>query len=96
MKYKVGDRVKVKEDARKIKDPDIAFVEEMYWYSGKEFTVRSIEETWYYPGKLYTLEGAEHSNNQYWKFSELWLENADIEIVLKEEVTDQDIINILN
>ena len=74
--FKVGDSVRVKENANAIRSRVVTFVPLMEKYLGKEFTVRSN-------GEYYTLNEAVSIGEHYWRFDESWLEpynNTEINI----------------
>ena len=67
--FKIGDLVKVKEDAKSLYG--LGFNADMYKYRGKVFEISDVnvrdQKDWYY------LEGCNHKYGR-WIFAESWLE----------------------
>ena len=79
-KFKVGQKVKVKENFYKIEakyDPGV--VDEMLEYAGREDKISRIID----PDGLYKLE------SDIWSWAEEWLEEPD------KEIKDSDVISVL-
>lgn len=75
MKYNVGDRVRIKENAWAIDHPTTAFAREMREFCGNEYTVRKITTD-----NCYKLEEVRADSNGingdgYWKWVEEWIED---------------------
>ena len=89
--YNVGELVRVKDDADKIKVQGIGFTSLMKEYLGQTLEVKEYINPWY------KLEQARDelgnvNGDSYWWWAEEWLEPASVNI---EEITKDEIISIL-
>ena len=88
MKYKVGDKVKVREDLEVDKRYGTEeFIEEMEEYKGKIVTIDTVNEDDYY------IE----EDKQSWSWTEEMLEDVEEENTISEEMTIGQVIdNLIN
>lgn len=88
MKYKVGDKVKVREDLEVDKRYGTEeFIEEMEEYKGKIVTIDTVNEDDYY------IE----EDKQSWSWTEEMLEDIEEENTISEEMTIGQVIdNLMN